>query len=295
MMAINRSWSIKATRRRTHGQMANLREGLYELLNQHHPQTVRQLFYSMVGAGLINKTEHDYKNVAVRLCGEMREAGELPWEWITDGTRWMRKPYSYSSLKQALRITAESYRRNLWDNQNAYVEAWAEKEALAGILYEITSVYDVPLMIVKGFASKDFVHGAAMAIAARAKPASVYYFGDYDPSGLMIGEDVKAKLLRYAPKAIIHFQRVAITAEQIRLYRLPTRPTKREGNSHAKNFRGESVELDALPVDVLLDLMRSCIEHHIDPVQMEVTKVARDQRENSPFASQGNRNEQFAD
>jgi hypothetical protein len=45
---------------------------------------------------------------------------------------------------------------------------------------------------------------------------------------------------------------------------LPTRPTKREGNSHANAFVGDSVELDALPVGVPRDLMRMPIEQHID-------------------------------
>jgi hypothetical protein len=271
--AISEPWSTKATRR-TRAEMKELREGLYELLSERNPQTVRQLFYAMVSAGQINKTEKDYKNVVVRLCGEMREADELPWEWITDETRWMRKPRSYSSLEQALKNTAETYRRDLWANQNTYVEIWCEKEALAGLFYEITSEYDVPLMIVKGFPSKDFLHGAAEVIEAEDKPAYVYYFGDWDPSGVKIGEDVEAKLIRYAPDALIHFQRVAITPEQIRQYRLPTRPTKREGNSHAKNFRGESVELDALPVEILHDMVRGIIESHIDQRQLEITKIA---------------------
>ena len=77
-------------------------------------------------------------------------------EWLADSTRCMRKPRSYSSLEEAIARTAATYRRGLWDNQNAYVEVWLEKEALAGVLYRVTEVYDVPLMVVKGFPSKDF-------------------------------------------------------------------------------------------------------------------------------------------
>jgi hypothetical protein len=67
---------------------------------------------------------------------------------------------------------------------------------------------------------------------------------------------------------------VAITREQITQYQLPTRPTKRDRNSHAKKFRGDSVELDALPADVLLDLVRTSIVQHIDPHQLEITQLA---------------------
>ena len=229
---------------------------------------------------MIPKKEAAYQGIVIRLCGQMREDGELPWAWIADGTRWMRKPHSYSSMQEALLRTQETYRRDLWANQNAYVEVWCEKEALSGVLFPITSEYDVPLMIVKGFPSKDFVHGAAETIEEIGKPAYLYYFGDHDPSGLWIWRDVQNKIRRYAPDADVTFQKVAVTPEQIKQYRLPTRPTKREGNSHAKNFRGQSVEVDSLPPDTLQALVRGVIEQHIDQRQLRITKIAeRSERE----------------
>jgi hypothetical protein len=56
---------------------------------------------------------------------------------------------------------------------------------------------------------------------------------------------------------------------------LPTRPTKRTGNTHAKSFRSEeSVELDALAVEVLQRLVSDVIVQHIDGEQMEITQAA---------------------
>ena len=260
--------------RRTKAAMKELKAAIYASLETYHPQTIRQLFYRLVSAGSIPKTEAAYQGIVVRLCGQMREDGELPWGWIADSTRWMRKPRSYGSLEEALIHTEQTYRRSLWANQNSYVEAWVEKEALAGVLYPITSQYDVPLMVVRGFPSKDFVHGAAEAIETTGKAAFLYYLGDWDPSGLLIWEDVKNKIRRYAPTASVTFKRLGVTAEQIRQYRLPTRPTKREGNSHAKNFRGESVEVDALLPEILQALVRAAIEQHIDQRQLRITKLA---------------------
>jgi hypothetical protein len=34
----------------------------------------------------------------------------------------MRKPRTFSSLEDALRLTRQTYRRSLWDNQDVYVE-----------------------------------------------------------------------------------------------------------------------------------------------------------------------------
>src|ERR1017187_1801967 len=103
-------------RRRTKAEIRVLRDALYHILAARHPQTARQLYYQAVTAGLIEKTEAAYQRIVVRLLGQMREDGELPWPWIADSTRWMRKPRSYSSLEEAIARTAETYRRALWDN-----------------------------------------------------------------------------------------------------------------------------------------------------------------------------------
>jgi hypothetical protein len=45
------------------------------------------------------------------------------------------------------------YRKSLWTNVSSYVEIWLEKDALAGVVYPVTSMYDVPLMVSRGYAS----------------------------------------------------------------------------------------------------------------------------------------------
>ena len=71
-------------------------------------------------------------------------------------------------------------------------------------------------------------------------------------------------------------ERYALTEEQIEEYRLPTRPTKRDGNSHAANFDGDSVELDALPSRVLRELVFDCIEGHISASDVAVLREAEE-------------------
>jgi hypothetical protein len=68
--------------------------------------------------------------------------------------------------------------------------------------------------------------------------------------------------------------RIALTGDQVQHYRLPTRPTKRDGNTHANNFDGDSVELDALPSSELRNLVRECIERHISEQQLDVLRSA---------------------
>jgi hypothetical protein len=112
-------------------------------------------------------------------------------------------------------------------------------------------------------------------IDAQDKPAYLYYFGDFDPSGLDIPRKVECDLREFAPDADIEFERVAVTREQIAEMKLPTRPTKWT-DSQAKSFVGESVEVDAIPPKVLRQLVSECITQHIDDDAYDVLLKAEE-------------------
>jgi hypothetical protein len=255
--------------RRSPEAIAQLRSDLYEILALQHPATIRGVFYQAVTRGLIAKTEAEYKNTVVRLLGIMRRSGELPYGWIADETRWMRKPASYGSLADMLDQSAQFYRRALWDAQPTYVEVWLEKEALSGAIYEVTGAWDVPLMPTRGYPSLTFIHQAAEAIAAQDKPTFIYYLGDHDPSGVDIPRVIERELRRMAPRSDLIFTRLAVTPDQIDSYGLPTRPTK-VSDSRSKGFVGERVEVDAIPAPELRRIVAEAIESH-----MEASELAR--------------------
>ena len=170
--------------------MEEYRASVATVLEEIQPATVRQLYYQLVSRRVIEKTEPAYKAL-VRNLGVMRRAREVPFDWLADNTRWMRKPRTYGSLQEMLESQREFYRRALWDEQDCYVEVWLEKDALAGVLVEITYQWDVPLMVTRGYPSLSYLHAAATHIAQRGKPAFLYYFGDYDPSGVDITRAVE--------------------------------------------------------------------------------------------------------
>src|SRR5262249_23060329 len=201
------AYTIKRKRhRRTKAAVTSIRDTLKDILEQSHPQTVRQIFYAATVRGAVAKVEGEYQKTIVRLLVEMREKGETPFEYIADNTRWMRKPSSFTGIEACLNACAQSYRRSLWTSMPVYVEVWCEKDALAGVLVEETTPYDVPLMVARGYSSISFLHSAAKAIEGLEKPAYIYHFGDYDPSGVDAARDIEAKLRRYAPGAEIHFE-----------------------------------------------------------------------------------------
>ena len=265
-----RARSIKRVRR-TAGEIETIRSAMLDLLQDDHPMTVRQVFYQMVSRGVIPKTEVQYKQTVCRLLTQLRREGLLPYDWIADNTRLQRKPRSFQDLNDALEFTARTYRRALWEEQGVYVEVWCEKDALSGILYDVTSQYDVPLMISRGFSSLSFLHAAGEYLSQLEVPAYLYYFGDHDPSGVEIDRKIEAEIRGFAPETEIYFQRVTVTPDQIISMGLPTRPTKTT-DSRSKSFEGESVELDAIPPSALRALCRICIEKHIDSELLERTK-----------------------
>jgi hypothetical protein len=132
--------------RRTKADVAKIRNSIIDILSEDNPQTVRQIFYALTVRGAIAKAEIEYHRTVIRRLVEMREAGQIPFEWIADNTRWMRKPSSFAGIEACLNATSNFYRRDLWVAMPVYVEVWCEKDALAGVLLEETEVYDVPLM-----------------------------------------------------------------------------------------------------------------------------------------------------
>ena len=103
------------------------------------------------------------------------------------------------------------------------------------MIYPVTSMFDVPLMVARGYASLSFLHSAAEYINQLDIPTYIYHLGDFDPSGVNAGEKIEETLNELAPDAEIFFERIAVTPEQIEHWDLPTRPTK-TSDTRAKNF-----------------------------------------------------------
>ena len=258
--------------RATKAEVDARRAALYDIVAEMNPMTVRQVFYQASVRGIVGKSEAGYTKVQTDLV-LMRKAGELPYGWLTDSTRMQRRPLTYSGVHAALENTAKFYRKSLWDDAASYVEVWLEKDALAGVVYPVTSKYDVPLMVARGYASLSFLHGAAEYINELDVPAHIYHLGDYDPSGVDAGRKIELTLREMAPRAEIHFQRIAVTPSQIKQWSLPTRPTK-STDTRSKNFGDISVELDAIRSDDLRALVEAAIEQHLPKRQFEILKAA---------------------
>ena len=110
-------------RRRTTAEIDTICDAIIAELSDVHPQSVRHVFYRLCGSPGVPKTESGYKVVQRQLL-KLRQDRVIPWSWVSDGTRWRRHQASFDSPAEAVRWTAETYRRDLWRRTPVYVEVW---------------------------------------------------------------------------------------------------------------------------------------------------------------------------
>ncbi|XIA64524.1 hypothetical protein ACFIOY_37755 [Bradyrhizobium sp. TZ2] len=102
------------------------------------------------------RQEAEYQQTVIRLMTEMRFAGDLPYHWVVDESRRVRITQTFDNVADAIEHTARFYRRSALAQSPDYVEIWCEKDALVGCLWDVTSDYDVPLMVSRGMPSLTF-------------------------------------------------------------------------------------------------------------------------------------------
>jgi hypothetical protein len=271
-------------RRATQAEMEDRAKFLIAYAEEHGPVTVRGLYYQAEVNGLsgITKDEGDYNKIQQQVL-KLRRNGRLAYADIADLTRWMRKPTTFDSVEEALWNTARAYRKALWSDTKDYVEIWCEKDALAGVIHPITSEYDVPLMVTRGFSSETFVYGAVEARGDDPRNFVVYYLGDFDRSGRDAAISLEDKLARFSKgkSFTVYWQIIAVTEQQIQEMGLSTREPKRKSPADKAWSYDFACELDAIPADTLRDVVRGYIERHLPKHQLEILKkVEETERQN---------------
>jgi hypothetical protein len=269
------------TKRRSKAQMDDLLSAILEIVDAEESAiTIRHLFYRLVGQNVIPKTERAYKSLDGHLS-RWRKNGEVPWDAFSDSTRWHIQNQTFDGIADALQRARETYRRDLWATQPYYTEVWVEKDAVAGIVSDITSEFGVPLFVCRGFASLSSLYSASLTFKRAqqsGKAVMVYHLGDYDPSGHAAADAIETTFEDVFDVAV-NFERIAITRDQIDEFDLPTRPTKKS-DSRAKNWSGEEcVELDSMPPAELRQLVEDAIVSRIDQhAWKQIQKIEREEQ-----------------
>ena len=276
---------------------AHRKQAIYAFAESMQPVGVRQVAYHLSSEGLIEKKESDFQLVSV-IIGEMREADELPWEWVIDNSR-VYTPTPLQNLEQTadaiienqqghveripenvqywianafpseFYIDEDTLTRPLWHRQPNHVEVWIEKKGLLRVIEPVTEQWEVSLVAAAGQCSKTILHEAAMhhdEIVSQGKQVIVLYFGDYDPAGGAIYRSLQERVERYSRKSRPEFYYQGVTRAQIDTWGLPTRPIdSKRGTAGTKRFTDtEAVDLDAVPADQLRQLVKNSIAEFYD-------------------------------
>jgi hypothetical protein len=232
--------------------------------------TLRQIYYQLVVKKVIPNKLKYYQKLS-RLCVIGRDEGMLPEDSFADRLREVDKPSCWDDLGDYMDTVKQSYRKNKWGNQETYLEIWTEKDALRGVISPITHGYDVTLLVVRGQVSRTAIYESYNRFAQMIeedKECYLFYFGDFDPSGISIYSSLVERLRNFGDYGErICFKRVALTSSQISQYSLPQDPAKTSDPNYKKfveQYGDRVVELDSLPPEVLRELIEENIRSTID-------------------------------
>jgi hypothetical protein len=146
-----------------------------------------------------------------------------------------------------------------------------EKSSLAEVLGPVADEHDADLYLPTGEISDTQIYLMAKAAQDDGRPLVVLYFADCDPGGWQMGISVARKLqamkvlLPKMPDFELH--RVALTAEQVREYGLPSTPlkaTEKRADRWREAWGVEQTEIDAL-ASLRPDLLRRIARDAIRP------------------------------
>jgi hypothetical protein len=235
----------------------------YAILSAFNPMTLRQVYYQLVSRQVVENSRSRYQAVSDALV-DARLEGIIPWHWIEDRLRRPRHVSMWNDLANFAETVRRSYRRDVWATQPRRLEVWLEKDALSGIFEDVLGNYGVTLNVGRGYDGWSSIRNAAVRFGDGSS-LTVLYFGDFDPSG----EDMVRSLIDRLAKLGSYpaISKVALSMEDIDRYNLPpnfTKATDTRSAAHIAKHGDVSVELDALPADVLRSRLTEEVERNMD-------------------------------
>ena len=254
------------------------------LLATDHPQTLRQLHYA-----IFSRQEIDYANDrasyarlsrvtttarrsyrAWSLGGEIgpEPAASIPPGWMVDEGRQPETANVWRDAAAYIETVKRAYRRDNWQDQQHRCEVWSEKGTIMGAIRPLAERWGVTLRVCHGFGSTGMEQQIGEFFAGIAKPITVFYLGDHDPSGRVIEADIHHRVQTAGGRDFV-MKRVAIHPTDIKKFNLPPQKIKAT-DSRSAGFRAEfgsnaaTVELDALPAAELRRRVEAAVTSLID-------------------------------
>ena len=236
----------------TKTKAGRLRRFLLERIEQHReagtiPTTTRFLYYEAVSAGVVQKGKgtggrRSDQDISAALT-ELRERGDVLDNEIQDRTRRVANYTGYQTVDEGLKSKIDNIRLDPWRQQAPLL--MVESESLAGLLEKIAYKYRVPLVPLRGQASRSFIENDIAPLIASGN-TRVLYLGDWDKAGRDIATSVQVRT-----RGITQWLTVALTEDQVEQYDLPRieKADRRNGTVYP------ACETEAMPQDILMRLV----------------------------------------
>ena len=260
-------WSPRAKTRTILGQVNEILAEYEDYL----PLTVRQIFYRLVAAYMYEKTDKAYDRLADYIV-RARRAEILPFAYIRDdgvvqaNIDWFDSPEDFWNDAG---LRAKEYRRDRQEGQDHRLELWCEAAGMLPQLARVANEFSVPVFSSGGFSSLSAVRHIVDRAVRRDHSTVLLHVGDFDPSGVSVFESVAADVVAFferdrilASQEIIPI-RVALTADQVAEYDLPTAPAK-STDRRSSSWSGGTCQLEALAPDQLAEIVKTAILEWFD-------------------------------
>lgn len=272
-------------------------ENAVDVLSNYEPGilTIRGLHYQLVSRGMTNDIQH-YKRV-VAATGQARWDGIISFGAFSDRERSMAcntqsddtiYEDEVMNAKKQIKLWANNYYLNRWENQPIYPEVLIEKKALEGVFYKTCMTNGVALGACKGYPSLTFLHDISFRIKEaeyRGKQPIILYFGDYDPSGEDIPRALRENLIQLGCNEELEVRRICLNEDQVIDWGLPPAPTK-DTDSRSVHWTGlGQVELDAVKPEKLMNLLQGAIDEVFDEELYDELKE-RERREATMYRTE---------
>jgi len=203
--------------------------------------TVRQLYYILISRFRYPATRAFYKRMNRYLSKIRRLNPDVHRKFIDPTRQFVIPPLPYPRI-----------------------EIWVEKDSIRNFIAKLAAKYRLGIQVLRGFASLS-MYRRALERARKIGVTLVLYIGDFDPSGLLI-ETVAQEEMNH--KTGIRFVRLALTMEQIKRFKPPSRPVNLKDSrakEYIEKYGDRCWEAEAIRPRTLLRLIEKGLKEAVPP------------------------------
>ena len=166
-----------------------LRAALLALLTEHQrddaiPTSNRFLFYELEGRGIVSKEQKGKRRPdqdMTEALTQLRESGQIPWNWIVDETRSLESFIGSATIKDWMLEALPAATLDPWNGEAPMI--LTESRSLAGVLRNQVYQYGAQVAPTNGQCA-GFLH---TEVSPRLRPYhQILYLGDFDLCGFRL-------------------------------------------------------------------------------------------------------------